>query len=157
MTTTTRILTVAGLLGALGLAGAAYLHGQSQRADAATTVVATEEAAPVLASDAIPAMHFRHHGDKPDEAAKLFGITTDDLRKELQSGKPFYQIAAEHGVTYDKLREQRKVDLKTRLDDMVKVGFMTQAQADEILNKADEAPMLGFGHHGGFGMMRMTE
>lgn len=89
------------------------------------------------------------HQAKLDEMAKLLNMSTADLQKELDSGKQFYQIAAEHGVTYDKLNADRLSELKTKLDDMVKVGFMTQSEADQIYQQAQSQPMMGgfgFGH-----------
>lgn len=89
------------------------------------------------------------HQAKLDETAKLFGMSVDDLQKELKSGKQFYQIAAEHGVTYDKLKADRLAEIKTKLDDMVKVGFMTQTEADQIYQQQESQPMMGgfgFGH-----------
>jgi len=95
------------------------------------------------------------HGKNLDEMATLLGLTTAQLQTELNGGKEFYQIAAEHGVTYDKLQANRTERHKARLDDMVKVGFLTQAQADTMLkNYQDQAatmPMMGMGMGGGFG------
>ncbi len=149
MNVTTRILTVAGLLGAIGLAGATYLHGQSLQVSAATVAADTAvEAAP------FGAKVFRH-GPKLDTIAEKLGITADELKKELDADKPFYQIAAEHGMTYVKLQEQHKAELKTKLDDMVKVGFMTQDEADKILENADDMHIPFFDGPHGFGMMKM--
>lgn len=89
------------------------------------------------------------HQAKLDEMTKLLNMSTADLQKELDSGKQFYQIAAEHGVTYDKLNADRLSELKTKLDEMVKVGFMTQSEADQIYQQQESQPMMdgfGFGH-----------
>lgn len=149
MSTIMRLLTIVGLLGAIGIGGAVFLRGQSQPASAAMLSTATGQSKPVMRS------HDR--GKQLDTMAKLFGIAPTDLRKELQSRKPFYQIASEHGVTYSKLQEQHKTELKTKLDDMVKVGFMTRGEADNILNKFQDMPILEHDKPRGFGMMKMMD
>lgn len=102
-----------------------------------------------------------HHQQRLADMAAVLGITTDQLQTELQSGKEFYQIAAGHGVTYDKLKANAESKFKARLDDMVKVGFLTKDEASTMLKQsqdnAAQTPMLGMislgrGFHGhGFG------
>lgn len=114
------------------------------------------------AATTIPAMPMAaHHHQRLNETAELFGITADELTSALQSGKEFYQIAAEHGVTFDKLKANREQEVKARLDDMVKVGYLTQEQADKqwklFQEREEEMPMMmGMGGHHfrghGFGM-----
>lgn len=101
-----------------------------------------------------------HHQQRLDDLAKLLGITSSQLESERSSGKPFYQIAAEHKVTYDKLTANQDAQYKAQLDDMVKVGYLTQAEADtayqQYQTQSQQSPMLGlgmghgFGHHGFF-------
>ncbi len=99
------------------------------------------------------------HQERFDEMAALLGMTSTELQTELASGKEFYQIAAAHGVTYDKLKSNAEAKHKARLDDMVKVGFLTQDQADAMLKQyqdnSQNMPMFGMGmgmergfHHG---------
>lgn len=96
-----------------------------------------------------------HDTERLSDMASLLGITTDQLQTELDSGKEFYQIAAAHGVTYDKVVANQKTEYQTKLDDMVKVGYITQAQADTFMKnwetRAAESPMLGLGFGGGRG------
>lgn len=108
------------------------------------TVTATESTTPTT-----PTTPLERHQAMFEERAKLLNMSADDLKSELESGKPFYQIAAEHGVTYDTLKANRLSDIKTKLDDMVKVGFMTQDEANQIYAQAQSQPMIdgiGFGH-----------
>jgi hypothetical protein len=89
------------------------------------------------------------HQQRLDEMAQTLGITSDQLKSELQSGKQFYQIAAEHGMTYDKLKTQQDEKVKARLDDMVKVGFLTQDEANTMLQQyqtqSQQSPIFGMG------------
>ncbi len=93
------------------------------------------------------------HQQRLDAMANLLGITSSQLQTELESGKQFYQIAAEHGITYDKLKADKDTRVKARLDDMVKVGYLTQAEADaayqQYQTQAQQTPLggtMGFGH-----------
>lgn len=150
-------LLVVGL--AVGAASAIALtgvHAQSVDSPAATdtetTTIATVTTAATTTTPTAPREN--HRQQKLDTMAKLLGITSAQLQTELQSGKPFYQIAAEHGVTYDKMKANADTQHKARLDDMVKVGYLTQAEADTALKnfQANSANMpmmgMGFGHHG---------
>lgn len=96
-----------------------------------------------------------HHQQKFEDMAKLLGMTVDELKSELASGKEFYQIAAARGVTYDKLKSDAETKVKARLDDMVKVGFLTQDEADAMLKQfqtnAEQKPMFGMGMGMGMG------
>lgn len=98
----------------------------------------------------------RHGGRHLEEMATELGLTTAQLQTELQSGKEFYQIATAQGLTFAELKAKRTEEVKARLADMVKVGFMTQAEADEQLKlheeRASSMPMLGMGggRHGKF-------
>ncbi len=132
------------LAGSIGLAGLGVARAQST---ADTPVISS--ATPVVTADdsgssSVPlpprAEHLQHRLE--DQAADL-GISADDLKAELASGKPFYQIAAEHGVTYDDLKAKQLEQRKTRLDDMVKVGFLTQAQADAAYQQAQSTIFIG--------------
>lgn len=87
------------------------------------------------------------------ELATSFGMTATELQTALESGKPMYQIAAEHGVTYAKQKATQLTELKTKLDDMVKVGYMTQAEADSAYANAQTNPLMGLGMGGPHGRM----
>ncbi|MBI3956628.1 MAG: hypothetical protein HY340_01425 [Candidatus Kerfeldbacteria bacterium] len=140
------------LAGSLGLATLGVVRASSIDSEIATPVATVVTADETSSTAAAPMLgRGMHHLQQLEEQAKLFRMTTDDLIAAIESGKPMYQIAAEHGVTYTAIKEQRLAEFRTRLDDMVKVGYMTQAQADEVFQQMQTQPMLGLdvGHHGG--------
>lgn len=151
------LVAAAGIgLTALALTATTMVHAQSATGDVevpASAVVTDDTTIPTTTSTTTPTIP-DHEQRRLNEMASLLGMTPTDLQNALQSGKPFYQIAAEHGVTYDKLQAQRETQFKARLDDMVKVGYLTQAEANTMLQQyqtqAQQMPMggMGFGHHG---------
>ena len=116
--------------------------------------VTTADVTTVADAETAPSSCLGHKQARLDGMAKQFGMSVEDLQKELDAGKLFYQIAAEHGWTYAKMHEQRTTDMKATLDDMVNVGYMTQDEANAVFERMqahmNEMPMmgLGFGHHG---------
>lgn len=68
----------------------------------------------------------------PAEFAKALGMNEQDLMTELQAGKSIAQIAQEHNVDLNKVKQTVLADLKTQLDTAVKNGNLTQTQADNI-------------------------
>lgn len=92
------------------------------------------------------------------EAAKLLGLTADELKTQLSSGKSLADIAKEKNVDVQKLIDAQKTAMVNSIDQAVKDGNMTQEQADKL--KADAADIAekmvngkGFKHveHGGRG------
>jgi len=161
-------LKIAALsLAAIGLTTIGIWSATAARAETATPAVDTQVSSDSVASTAATTApsttttepSVDRHQERLTEMAALLGIPPDQLQTELNSGKEFYQIAAEHGVTYDKLVANRDAAYQAKLDDMVKVGFMTQDEANTMYQqyqtKAQQMPMfgMGFGHHGhGLGM-----
>ena len=101
--------------------------------------------------------------------ATLLKLTPADLTSQLQSGKTLVEIAQANGVNKDQLVAALIGPYKDMLQIRVKYGFLTQAQADQMLaahqqqiETAITQPItntgLGFRHGGmmgGFGgMMR---
>lgn len=154
-----KILTITAVVGSLGLAGLGIA-----RAHAADTVTTTSDAdtaittAPAVTTPIVttsPPIEGERHGQRLADMAAKFNMTEVDLQMALDAGTPMYQIAAEHGVTYATEQAQRLADLKTRLDDMVRVKYMTQAEADAAYQSAQANPMVGMGMgRGGRGGMR---
>ncbi|MFN8075592.1 MAG: hypothetical protein U0Q15_09250 [Kineosporiaceae bacterium] len=68
----------------------------------------------------------------PEELAKILGITTEELRTKLESGKTLTQIAAEKKISKADLVAKLVAAAKTSLATAVKDGRLTQAQADTI-------------------------
>jgi hypothetical protein len=85
--------------------------------------------------------------------AKALGMTTDELTAALKAGKTVEQLATEKGVDLD---AARKTAMKEQLQQAVKDGKMTQAEADWMIQGMDQGFMpggRGMGHRGGFGGM----
>jgi hypothetical protein len=71
-----------------------------------------------------------------DGAATYLGLTEQQLRDKLQSGKSLADIAkATNGKTVDGLKAAIKDSLTKRLDQAVKDGHLTSARRDKIVNE----------------------
>ena len=75
---------------------------------------------------------FAHFGDL-DAAAQYLGLTTDQLRTELQSGKTLADVAKAHDKSVDGLVDALVAAAKEHLDGAVAAGRLTQTQEDQIL------------------------
>ena len=72
-------------------------------------------------------------------AAGYLGITPQELRTELRSGKSLAEIATAHGKTVDGLVDAITAKAKERLDKAVANGRLTRQRADEILARLTDA------------------
>ena len=111
--------------------------------------------------------HGNGHGPRAaiasDAVAKVLGLTADELRTELQSGKSLADVAKAKGVDVDKVKAAITADVKAHLDEEVASGEHTQAEADaklaeltarldDIVNRVKPAGMPGeMGGKGGHG------
>lgn len=68
-----------------------------------------------------------------DAAASYLGLSQSELMTKLQSGKTLADIAKDQGKSVDGLIQALVDDAKTHLDQAVKDGHLTQAQADQFL------------------------
>lgn len=147
------LLVAITTLAAAGVLGAGFVRAQNASDDPAQDLKQTV-AKHIGFKGRLKEMHVDHLAQQATD----LGISVDDLKEALESDKPFYQIAAERGVTYDELQQKHADRVKERLNDMVKVGFMTQAQADEQFiswqERQDAMPF--FGAHG-MGPMGMAQ
>jgi uncharacterized protein YaiL (DUF2058 family) len=92
------------------------------------------------------------------QQATLFGITVDEAKAYWAEGKTIADIAKDKGLTEDQLRTKmdaaRQAEMKTRIQNLVDQGVITQAQADKRLQflstQSTKLPM-GRGFHRGFG------
>jgi hypothetical protein len=77
--------------------------------------------------------------------AKAVGLTKDEINAQLSNGKTLAQIANEQGFTGDKLVQLIKDVHKAALDQAVADGVITQAQADNMLERMNNSTNPGFG------------
>lgn len=88
---------------------------------------------------------FGRHGVVPrlcglggEELATFLGIDVATLRSELRSGKSLAQIAEEHGKTREELKTFLTEQLRTKLDQAVADGRLTEEEADAKLQRFTE-------------------
>ena len=74
--------------------------------------------------------HFMLHG--LDAAASYLGLTEAQLRTQLSSGKTLAQVAKAQDKSVDGLVDALVKDANAKIDQAVKDGKLTQAQANEI-------------------------
>src|SRR5205823_2628325 len=79
--------------------------------------------------------HGGHHGHfvDLDAAASYLGLTSAELRTQLESGKTLAQVAQDRGKSVDGLIDALVASAKTHLDEAVAAGKLTKAQEDSIL------------------------
>lgn len=82
--------------------------------------------------------HMMGGGAHLEAVAEVLGLTVEELREELQSGKSLADIAEEQGVALEDLEDAILAKVKEHLDEAVADGRMDQERADEILAKLAE-------------------
>jgi hypothetical protein len=83
-----------------------------------------------------PRFHGEHHG--LEAAAKYLGLTQAALRTQLQNGKTLAQVAKDRNKSVSGLVTVLVAEKKVRIEQAVKDGHVTQAQADELLARMKE-------------------
>ncbi|KIL37441.1 hypothetical protein SD71_01965 [Cohnella kolymensis] len=88
--------------------------------------------------------------------SKVLGLTTDEIKQGLRDGKSLADLAAEQKVDVQKLIEAQKAAITSAVNQAVKDGKLTQAQADKKLVDAQVIAEKivngkGFGHKGRHG------
>ena len=73
------------------------------------------------------------YGMMSDAITKLLGMSQDQIQAERVAGKSIVEIAQEKNVSEQALIDSMSASRKQNLDEAVKNGYMTQAQADERL------------------------
>ena len=68
-------------------------------------------------------------------AATAIGIDAKALVSELRDGKSIADVAGEHNVSLDAVKTQITNDVKSKLDQRVANGKLTQAREDAALQK----------------------
>ena len=88
-------------------------------------------------------------------AAEALNMTADEVSTALQSGKTLEQLAEEAGVDLQDVRDAiqavRETELRTRIEQAVSDGTMTQEKADWLLEGLDKGFLDGPGFGFGFG------
>jgi polyhydroxyalkanoate synthesis regulator phasin len=77
-----------------------------------------------------------HHGH--EAAAKYLGMTEAALRAQLQSGQTLAQVAKDRNKSVDGLVTALLAEKKARIEQAVKDGQLSQAQADELVARMKE-------------------
>jgi hypothetical protein len=92
-----------------------------------------------LGSRSGPGM-FEHHDlfRGLDAAASYLGVTEDELRSSLDSGKTLADVVRAHGKSVDGLVQTLVADAKTHLDEAVADGRITKAQETQILSRLEQ-------------------
>ncbi|MCJ7717958.1 MAG: hypothetical protein MUO54_15760, partial [Anaerolineales bacterium] len=85
---------------------------------------------------------------------ELLGLTREEIREELQSGKTLEDLAESAGVDLDELQESLKADreenLRTRIEQALAGGDISLEQADWLLEGLEKGFLNGpFGMFGG--------
>jgi hypothetical protein len=79
---------------------------------------------------------FGHRGGMSHEAAAAYlGLTQDELRAELRSGKSLATIAGEQGKSVDGLKAAMVKDATAKLDEAVAAGRITEEQKTAMLER----------------------
>jgi hypothetical protein len=73
-----------------------------------------------------------------DAAASYLGVTADELRSSLDSGKSLADVAKAHGKSVDGLVQTLVADAKKHLDEAVAGGRITKAQETQMLSRLEE-------------------
>ncbi len=117
-----------------------------------------------------PGFGFRHAFGPPhaflhglDAAATYLGLTDDQVRSQLESGKSLAEIAKAQKKSVDGLEQALVKEVQNRLDQAVQDGRLTKAQEQRILSglkqhiddlvngKVPDRPRFGFRRGFGFG------
>jgi polyhydroxyalkanoate synthesis regulator phasin len=73
-----------------------------------------------------------------DAAETYLGLSEDELRSRLESGKTLAQIARDEGKSVDGLKQAMVADAKDKLDQAVKDGRLTRSEADRALQDLEQ-------------------
>ena len=72
-------------------------------------------------------------GRSLDGMASILGITSDELKTELESGKKMQDILTEHGLTMEEFSQKMQEQREQQIAQDVADGKITQEQADKML------------------------
>ena len=90
-----------------------------------------------------------------EAAAKVLGMTADELSTALKGGQTLEQVATAKGVDITKVQDAintaHREEMRTQIKQAVTDGTMTQAKADWLLEGLDKGYLDGPGFGFGFG------
>ena len=121
------VVSVVVVLGAIGLFVVGTALAQTPTPWAGAAMMAWNRAGGCGGGCAISGTNTIH-----DVVAKTLGITTEQLYAERSAGKTLAQIAKDKGVSEQQLTDAILTALKQVIDQAVKDGRITQAQADWV-------------------------
>ncbi len=78
-------------------------------------------------------------GRNADEIAGILGITADELKAELDSGKNLQEIVTSRGLTWEEFCQKMLEYKKQQIQKDVEDGKLTQEQADQILQRLEKS------------------
>jgi polyhydroxyalkanoate synthesis regulator phasin len=83
---------------------------------------------------------FEHHEmfGGLDAAAAYLGLSEDELRTQLESGKSLADVAKAKGKSVDGLVAALVADAKKHLDEEVAEGHLTKSQAEQLLSRLED-------------------
>jgi len=88
-------------------------------------------------------------------AAKVLGLTADELQTALKDGKTLQNLATAKGVDIQKVQDAinavHREEMRTQIKQAVTDGTLTQAKADWLLEGLDQGYLDGPGFGLGFG------
>ncbi|OPX86813.1 MAG: hypothetical protein A4E53_02845 [Pelotomaculum sp. PtaB.Bin104] len=73
-----------------------------------------------------------------EQMAGVLGMTAEELKAELDAGKKFEDIANAQGLTMEQFKEKMKEARQAEIAQAVADGKLTQAQADEMLQRIEQ-------------------
>jgi len=108
-----------------------------------------------LATTAYAGTRAGHFGSRWVEKFSNLDLDADQLKADVESGQTFEEALNNQDVTKEDLMEQKKQHMKTKLDELVAAGDLTQEEADTKLemmsnhtfDKDKDGSKM---HHGGF-------
>lgn len=110
-----------------------------ERADALKERIANGEDVPFPFFGDGPRLHLGEPGvGLVESAASVLGMDVADLITELRADKSMNDVAAEKGLSAEDFKAQVLADVKTRLDEKVASGDITQEMADNVYTRLTE-------------------
>jgi len=91
------------------------------------------------------------HNQMWDTLAQAVGMTQDELWTEFRNGKTLVQIAEAKGITREQLSQVLLGAMRTNMQQAVAQGWMTQAQADWMLQHMEQFGLENMLDHMGSG------